>query len=255
MKTIISKIPGIKKIYSLSRKCNKESMRKLYFYMQYGRHFKCKFYNKSLIHEFNGKISRSDISDHLGTIFFFATSANPKLMVELGTRGGHSTRALLAAASITDSIVLSIDIDDCEDINISSKERWNFVQADDIEFCKKEFKNWCLNRSIEPLINVLFIDTSHEYLHTKEEIKIWSKYLADNGIMIFHDTNNGKGMYVRHDGSIDIGGDDHKRGVIKAIEEFLDCQYDENSFFSDATDNYSLIHFPNCNGLTIIKKR
>jgi hypothetical protein len=101
---------------------------------------------------------------------------------------------------------------------------------------------------------VLFIDTSHDYIHTKQEIEIWSKYLSDKGIMIFHDTNMGKGMYTRNDGSMGFGWD-NERGVMRAIEEFVDRQYDENSFFCDVTDKYSLIHFPNSNGLTIIKKR
>ncbi len=35
----------------------------------------------------------SDISDHLGDLYFEAVAARPRLIVELGTRGGESTRA------------------------------------------------------------------------------------------------------------------------------------------------------------------
>src|SRR5476651_2065618 len=41
--------------------------------------------------------ARSDIHDHLGAIFAETVRSRPKLIVELGTRGGLSTRALLAA--------------------------------------------------------------------------------------------------------------------------------------------------------------
>lgn len=246
IRNVAKRIPGARGFY--------RGLRRLCFYVQGGTRYRCKYYNTFLFNAIGGQSHQSDISDHYGTIFFFATDANSKLMVELGTRDGESTRVLLAAASITNSVLLSIDIEDCEQISIPFRERWHFVKADDIEFGKTEFNNWCLGRSIEPVIDVLFIDTSHEYIHTKQEIEIWSKYLSDNGITIFHDTNMGKGMYGRYDGSIDFGGA-NKRGVVRAIEEFVGRQYDENSFFCDVTDKYSLIHFPNSNGLTIIKKR
>ena len=62
--------------------------------------------------------ARSDIRDHLGTLFHEAVSARPRLIVELGTRGGGSTRALLAAAEVTGAHVLSVDIEDCGTIDL-----------------------------------------------------------------------------------------------------------------------------------------
>jgi predicted O-methyltransferase YrrM len=227
---------------------------RLSFYIKNGTHYKHKNYSTDLNNALNKINIRTDISDHLGTIFYTAVDSNPKLIVELGTRGGESTRALLAAASITNSTVLSIDIDDCSKTGMPLSEYWHFIQADDVEFAKTGFKDWCSLSLVSPVIDFLFIDTSHEYEHTKQEIREWSGFLSKNGTMMFHDTNMGNGVYARHDGSIGTGWDNN-RGVMRAIEEFTGNSYDENTYFCDITDGYSLMHFPNCNGLTIIKKR
>ncbi len=200
------------------------------------------------------RAGRSDISDHLGVLFYFATIAAPRLIVELGTRGGESTRALLAAASETNSILLSIDIEDCSQIDIPVRDRWHFVRSDDVEFGVAAFRSWCDTRSIAPEVDVLFIDTSHTYEHTKAEIGVWSNHLSENGIIIFHDTNMGSGVFARMDGTISCGWD-NDRGVMAAIEETVGRRYDEKCFFSDVTDKYAVLHFPNCNGLTIVKRR
>lgn len=249
----VERIPGGRIPYFIYRAI-KDNFRKFWFFIQGGTRFnRSKFYNTDLFNAAVGCSPETDIYDHLSTIFFFAAEANPRLMVELGTRGGESTRALLAAASLTDAKLLSIDIEDCEKDDIYAHDKWYFVKADDIEFGKSEFKSWCADHSIKPVIDVLFIDTSHEYVHTKQELEVWSNYIAEKGVLIFHDTNMGKGMYARNDGSMGFGWN-NKRGVIQAIEEFVGRQYDENSFFCDVTENYSLMHFPNSNGLTVLKK-
>ena len=209
--------------------------------------------NGSLAAALPGSNRRTDISDHLSTLFYFAVDSSPKLIVELGTRGGESTRALLAAADHTQSTLLSIDIFDCENIQLPFRKRWHFIKADDLEFASSGFTAWCQSRSLEPRIDVLFIDTSHEYEHTKAEIKLWSSYLADHAVMLFHDTNLGDGTYARLDGSIGIAWN-NQRGVIRALEELLGRRYDETSFFCDVTKNYLVMHYPNCNGLTVLKK-
>jgi predicted O-methyltransferase YrrM len=227
--------------------------RKFYFWLAGGGKYNHNFYNASLSQAFAGHFKRSDISDHLGSIFFFALEAKPKLIVELGTRGGESTRSLLAAAFLSKAVLLSIDIEECGYIDLPFRENWHFIQADDIEFGNSQFVDWCRHRHLEPIIDVLFIDTSHEYEHTKNEIKTWYKYLSEEGVMIFHDTNMGKGIYSRTDGSIDFGWD-NERGVIKAIEEFVGRNYDEKSFFYDFIQDICILHYPYCNGLTILKR-
>ena len=223
------------------------------FSLRGGTHYTQTFYCPPLLDALGMAKRRSHISDHLGAIFFFALDARPKLMVELGTNSGESTRVLLAAASITKAALLSVDIKDCGQLALPFREHWHFVQSDDIEFGKAGFTQWCLSHSVEPRIDVLFIDTSHRYEHTKQEIEIWSRYLSDDAVMLFHDTNMGTGAYGRTDGSVGYGFD-NKRGVIRAIEELTGRQYDESSFFCDFAQGYLIMHYPNCNGLAVLKK-
>jgi predicted O-methyltransferase YrrM len=174
-------------------------------------------------------------------------------MVELGTRGGESTRALLAAASINQSTLLSVDIEDCRQDRLPFAEHWQFIQADDVVFGRERFADWGRQHGMPEKAKLIFIDTSHEYEHTKQEIAAWAPHLADRGILLFHDTNMGNGKFARMDGSISLGWD-NQRGVIRAIEEFLGRQYDENSFFTDIASGYLVQHYPHCNGLTVLKR-
>ena len=200
-----------------------------------------------------GSAERSDISDHLGDIYFHALDSPSELIVELGTRGGESTRALLGAANATDRQVLSVDVDPCGTVDLPHTERWHFVQADDVQFGRENFSDWCETANLPPRIGTLFIDTSHLYEHTREEINAWFPHLVDGALVLFHDTNMGDGRYARMDGSIGCGWD-NERGVIRAIEERLGRQYDESTRFVDLTEEFLVRHTPYCNGLTVLRK-
>ena len=223
------------------------------FWLRGGTNYGHGFYNPVLFKAVDQVPRKSPIFDHLSTLFFFALDARPKLMVELGTGPGESTRALLAAASITKSTLLSVDLKDRGGLDLPFKQYWQFVQSDDIKFGKAGFVQWCSSHALKPQIDLLFIDTSHWYEHTKQEIDIWSSFLSGNGSMILHDTNMGRGPYARMDGSIGFSYD-NKRGVIRAMEELLGRQYDERSFFCDLAKGFLIMHHPHCNGLAILKK-
>ena len=197
----------------------------------------------------------SDIHDHLGTLFYEAVSARPRLIVELGTRGGVSTRALLAAADVTGGHVLSVDIEDCGQVDLPMRfrSRWTFIQADDLLFSQKPFEAFCAARGLPPQAEVILIDTSHVYEHTRNELECWIPRLASRGVMIFHDTNMGSGWFRRLDGKVEPGGN-RSRGVIQAIEEFLGRRYDESTYFSDATDQFVVSHMPWSSGLLVLRK-
>ena len=115
------------------------------------------------------------------------------------------------------------------------------------------FTDWCRREDLSPEIDLLFIDTSHEYEHTRREIEIWSPFLSATGTLIFHDTNMGKGIYSRTDGSVSVGWN-NRRGVIRAIEEHLGRQYDEAAYFCDLAKGYLVTHYPTCSGLTVLRK-
>jgi len=213
------------------------------------------FYDQNLVESCGTSVpSRAAIGDHLCTIFADLMASCPSLIVELGTRGGESTRTILAAARHLRATLLSIDLNPCGDIGLppNLRERWTFVQADDVDFGKRGFVPWCAAQGIEPSIHAMFIDTSHHYEHTAREIETWFPYVAANGIILFHDTNMGQ-LYRRLNNTLGRGWD-NDRGVIRAIEEYLNRSFDETKTFVDVADEWLVRHYPYSSGLTLLKK-
>ncbi|MBI2598414.1 MAG: class I SAM-dependent methyltransferase [Candidatus Diapherotrites archaeon] len=196
-----------------------------------------------------GILFGSDISDHLNIIFSETVKAKPEMIVELGTRGGESTRALAKAAKKNNAVLVSVDVNDCS--GKCDYENWFFVKNDDLEFAKK-FRNWCKEKSLKPSVDVLFIDTTHTYEHTKKEINEWFPLLSKNAVTLFHDTNS-KMVYNRIDGTIGIGNE-YDRGVILAVEDYYKVELTETKNFEKTVGKNTLKHYKNCNGLLIIRK-
>lgn len=159
----------------------------------------------------------------------FSEPGKSLIVIDLGTGGGSSCGPLISmavACKFLDGKAYTVDKKNypeakktIEDYGLSSNVE--FLVFDDVsEEAKKFFEN------IKP--NVIFVDTSHEYEHTKKEIEFYSKILSINGFMIFHDTYDTRYGY----------------GVWKALTEFLDG----NSSFilEDKRDN--------SNGIAVIKK-
>ena len=192
---------------------------------------------------------RTDISDHLSLLFAAALAARPRLIVELGVRGGDSTFVFERVARLSNATLVSCDIDDCS--RVSNYERWHFVREDDIAFAAR-FGAWCQDHAIEPSIDVLFIDTSHLYEHTKQEIASWFPFLSPTARVFFHDTNL-KPVYFRRDGSMGLGWQ-NERGVIRAIEEHFGVSLPEKRDFIDARDGWLIRHYANCSGLTVLSR-
>ncbi len=126
-------------------------------------------------------IKPTDIHEHLMTLYMLTVELNLKTIVELGTREGESTIALLEAARRIGGRVHSIDIDPC----IKAKEMvrsyglekyWVFTQGDDLEV------EWG-----KP-IDHLFIDTSHLFEHTVKELEKYEPHVKRGGIITLHDT-------------------------------------------------------------------
>jgi cephalosporin hydroxylase len=192
----------------------------------------------------------SDISDHLVTIFSETVASRPSLIVELGVRGGESRFALERAAKRSGSFLVSVDVDDSSAV-CGQSPRWFFAQSDDIQFAAV-FKDWCLKRAMEPSIGVLFIDTSHLYEHTVQEIKAWFPYLSLRCKVIFHDTNIRK-VYRRLDGTLGTAWD-NKRGVIQAIEDHVGAKFNERLDFVTTVNEWIIRHWAHCNGLTVMER-
>jgi len=191
----------------------------------------------------------TDISDHLLTLFAEAVSVRPRLIVELGVRGGESTFAFERAARLFGAHVLSVDLEDC--LVQSSYSKWTFLKKNDVTFAG-EFPNWCSSHQLSPEIDVLFIDTSHLYQHTLEELRLWMPYLSAKSKMVLHDTNM-KLIYRRADRSLGLGWD-NDRGVIRALEETLGAKFNEAEDFVTVYGGWLIRHWAHCNGLTVLEK-
>jgi cephalosporin hydroxylase len=192
---------------------------------------------------------RSDISDHLVTLFLEAAEMQPSLIVELGVRSGESTLAFSQAADLFGSHLVGVDIQDC--LKSYAGPQRVFVKSDDVKFAQ-EFPEWSKRQNIPATIDVLFIDTSHEYDHSVAEINSWFPLLSPHCKVLFHDTNMST-VYFRKDGTMGVGWA-NQRGVIAAIEKYFGCSLDERHDFVRFFNGWIIKHFANCNGLTILER-
>lgn len=197
----------------------------------------------------NKSLENSDISDHLETMFIESISVRPKLIVELGVRTGQSTFVFERVAKMSDAFLISVDI--ASQLVSSKWHKWSFVQEDDTLFADR-FVTWCTKKGIDPKIDILFIDTSHEYNHTKREIAKWFPLLSEKAKVFFHDANV-KLIYRRRNFTIGKAYNDDK-DVMRAIEEYLCKKYDQTKDFVDINNSWLIKHFAICNGMTILQK-
>ena len=197
----------------------------------------------------------SDISELLPLIFSFAMIKAPKCILELGTRGGESTRALVKVAEALQVTGFSVDLSPCPTW-LSQSKNWCHFVSDDVSFAKvlSDTKFWPNGEEFKGL-DLIFLDTSHEYDHTMSELNAFWPLLNAKGMIMFHDSNLTSNLTRNLKGKPNRGWN-NKRGVIRAIEDYFKCQVQEYQ--------YRVIHpFPNSvfalnipwnNGLFIIQK-
>lgn len=164
----------------------------------------------------------TDIHQHLKTLYQLVVDLNAKLVLELGVNTAESTIALLEAVEKTDGQLISVDIQRLPQTRPMLEKyglvgRWSFHLMNDIQFGME----WPKDRKAD----LIFVDTSHEYEHTKREIEVFEPILRPGGIMVFHDT------VTFHD------------GVQKPINEFLQSH-----------PGWPYENKTNCNGLGILRK-
>lgn len=122
----------------------------------------------------------TDIHEHLTTLYMLTREFRLDPVLELGTRTGESTVAFCQAASEIGGSVVSVDIEDCPEAKRAIRaagldKTWSFHRHDDLTF------HW------EAPIGCLFIDTSHEYEHTRRELAKYEPHVKRGGIIILHD--------------------------------------------------------------------
>lgn len=122
----------------------------------------------------------SDIQDHLPYFVDLATTMNATSVLELGVRAGTSTAAWLYAMDQTDGRVVSVDIS--KDVDFDTP-RWEFILGNDLDAPTA--------KAVEAFapFDIIFVDTCHEYEHTKSEIRTYWPMLRNGGAILFHDTD------------------------------------------------------------------
>jgi predicted O-methyltransferase YrrM len=126
----------------------------------------------------------SDIYHHLPALFgaVMECRSTAPIVLELGTRSGNSTAAFLYALQVRQSGILhSVDIDvpDVPD-EWYDTARWAFLKGSDTD-------GRIIGMLPDP-VDVLFIDTSHTYAHTLEELILYMPRVRPGGVALFHDT-------------------------------------------------------------------
>lgn len=117
--------------------------------------------NATDLHEW--AVANRDMVPHLSILQSCAMEADK--IIEFGTRGGVSTWALLDGLRPSGHM-WSVDITDCTTSvppRVRNDPRWTFIRGDDT--------NPSVLAKLPADADLVFIDTSHEYRHTKQELE------------------------------------------------------------------------------------
>jgi len=122
----------------------------------------------------------SDIAEQMPLLYAAARGYARPVIAELGTRTGQSTAALLAGASASGGHVWSVD---CGPVTVPSwwitTGLWSFLPADDLS---DEAARW-----LPAELDILFIDTSHLYERTLDELHWYAPRVRPGGTVFCHD--------------------------------------------------------------------
>lgn len=129
----------------------------------------------------------SDISHHLS----FLADISRGFVVELGTRGGASTAALLYGVERFGGHVVSLDIVDCSDVHRGNRH-WTFLQADSRDVRGRDALRHMMRVLNYERPTLVFIDTIHTYEHVWDELMLWSTLNPE--YIVVHDTESFPGV-------------------------------------------------------------
>ena len=126
--------------------------------------------------------TQSDIQHHLGLLFSLARGN----VLELGTRSGVSTAALLAGVERRGGHVYSVDIDPACAGVAAGHPQWTFIQSDS--------RDPELPGRVATPLDLLFIDSEHAYEVTRAELALWHPYVRPGGYILLHDPETFPGV-------------------------------------------------------------
>jgi hypothetical protein len=205
----------------------------------------------------------TELSSHLPALFAYAYANNPGIIVEAGVAVGNSSRTFNRVAQLLDIKLIGMDI---------SKEQAYVYQplSNGILWIMSDiyFSSYYARSPFKDIpLKVIFIDTSHEYHHSLQEIAHFVPLLADGGMMMFHDANvtplsvEGREGWWRVNNTFGVmlpSSPSNPRGVTPALRESFGINFDEtryqNFFFNKDGVEWHFVHYPFCNGLTVLKK-
>jgi predicted O-methyltransferase YrrM len=132
-----------------------------------------------IIDDFHARCAgNSDIVGHLPYLHERALKAST--MIELGVRSGESSCAFLAAGVKTGGRLFSVDI---EPPGVPAHwwdgTGWTFILGNDLE----------VGAQLPKVCDLLFIDTSHTYRQTSDELALYGPRVAPGGVILLHDTD------------------------------------------------------------------
>ncbi len=127
----------------------------------------------------------SDIQHHLGLLFSLARGN----VLELGTRGGVSTQALLAGVEQHGGRVVSVDIDPaCADV-AKGHPLWAFWHGSSTDANMAQDIT-----TYNGPWDVLMIDTEHTYEQASAELALWGLLVRPGGHILMHDPETFPGV-------------------------------------------------------------
>jgi predicted O-methyltransferase YrrM len=126
--------------------------------------------------------TQSDIQHHLGLLFSLARGN----VLELGTRGGVSTVALLAGVERSGGHVWSLDIEDCSGV-LPAHPQWTFTRGDSTDTALYETFG-------KTTFDLVLIDTEHTYEQSSAELALWDDRVAPGGSICMHDIETFPGV-------------------------------------------------------------
>jgi predicted O-methyltransferase YrrM len=197
--------------------------------------------------------SKSDINEHLNFLYLLLYAIRPTDILELGTRGGESTKVLERYCSEVNIVGHSFDLSPQPEW-LARSNHWKHYEGDDITLGKNlAMSGKWLDGSPFNKLDFIFLDTSHEFLHTAEELKVFIPLLKRGGAFCLHDTNLTASPTRRLDGDLNFGWN-NLRGVSRALEEFFEFEFNEKHLQVQVINDerFLFYHQPWNNGFSVL---
>ena len=136
----------------------------------------------SILEEYQRRLGEwSDIQDHMPFLHETVLSYPAPSVIELGVRSGNSTSALLSAAELAGGYLWSCDT---REPDVPSEwfgsPRWAFIPGSSLG----QHTLFLMPK----LVEVVFIDSSHEFDQTLAELLEYVPRVRPGGVVLLHDT-------------------------------------------------------------------